>query len=359
MTGGAPRLDVRLLDRGEVGTLDPAAWDRLSDVSVAANPFYERWSLVPALRHFEKSERVYVVAAYDAGRLVALFPVVIKRKAWLLRYVAVWQFPSCLSTDVLIEPGHPLSEVADAIMMKLKVSIMISPTHGSSGFDVTPASNFCQISRERKAVTRFSTWEEYLARLPGKHRRETKRVIARLFEEEGARYVASDVDLRSKWYPAYLDVEQDSWKKAAGKTISSDPDKTKYFEEAIQSGEQMGKVEFQALLNDDEVLAISFRFKGQLKACEVKTSYREKYKKLYPGVVLESLNIKHISEEDYTIVDSCSFGNEVVERIWPDKIAVSRTTLFKKDAIGRLARFFYQGFKRLGFISSVGKMACR
>lgn len=358
MSGNAAKLDVRLLNRDEVGGIDPADWDRLSDASVAANPFYERWSLLPALRHFDRSERIYVVVVHDLDRLVGLFPVIIKTKAWLLRYAAVWKFPNCLATDVLLEPGYPLSIVAVEIMKQLKVSVIISSVHGLAGFDVDSADFFCQIRRERKALTHFRTWPDYLARMPAKHRREIKRVIARLIDKQNVKYVTSNVDLFSKWYPAYLDLEQDSWKQAAGKTISSDSDAEKYFAEAIQSGEAKGKVEFQALQSDEEMLAMSFRFKAQLRACEVKTSYREKYRKLYPGVVLESLNIQNLSEKDYTAVDSCAFENYAVERIWPDEITIARTILFRKSAVGRLARFFYQNLKNSRFISRVGKMAC-
>jgi hypothetical protein len=343
----ATGLDIRILDRCDVGTIDPVAWDFLADVSSPPNPFYERWSLVPALKHLDKGKRVQLVTVYRAGSLVCLFPVRLHGWAGAFRALTIWRFPDCGATDVLCESGVSFEVVLRDIMTRLRAPVAVSTKHRPEGFDVARHLGFCRILRTRKAVTRVTTWDAYQAGLSGKHRRENRRVISRALDKEGMRYVTSDVDLISSWYPRYLDVERESWKFSAGNTLSSNAGIFKYFEEAIQYGEEGGKIEFRALLKGDEVAAMSFRFKAQHNAYEIKTTYSNKFKHLYPGVVLELLNIRDLLGDRFVLADSCSNNNPVVQRIWPDEISICRTIVFDDSLPGDIAKFIYSRYRTL------------
>lgn len=343
----ATGLDIRIVDRCDVGTIDPAAWDCLADVSRLPNPFYERWSLVPALKHLEKGKRVQLVTVYRAGSLVCLFPVRLHGWAGAFRALTIWRFPDCGATDVLCETGVPFEVVLRDIMSRLRAPVAISTRHRPEGFDVVRHLRFCRIQRTRKAVSRVTSWEAYQAGLSGKHRRENRRVMSRALDREGMRYVTSDVGLISSWYRRYLDVERESWKFPAGNALSSDAGVVKYFEEAIQYGEKERKIEFQALLKDDEVAAMSFRFKAQRNSYEIKTTYSNKYKHLYPGVVLELLNIRDLLGDRFLLADSCSNNNPVVERIWPDEISICRTIVFDDSPVGGIAKLIYCRYRTL------------
>lgn len=324
--------DVYLVPREAAGDITPDAWDRLSEHSVHPNPFYERWSLVPALEHLAPSEEVLVVAGYRGPELAILFPVCVRR-----RYLKVWCFRDCMLTNVLQLPDVPLSPVLDTVMRRLHAVLMISPMHGEGAFAET-LSHLCRFHRVRKAVTRFVDWADYEAGLSRKHRKENWRILRRLQEREGVRYVTAEVDLAGRWLPRYLEVEQASWKADCGATIAADPTKLAYFRDAIARGERQGKVQFQGLFKGEEAVAMSFRFTAQTHGYEVKTSYRKSYRQLYPGVSLELLNLRDIlSGQNFSLVDSCSLENRVVQRIWPDEIRILNSVAFIDSVPGRIA----------------------
>lgn len=341
------QIDLRLVDRADAATIDPDAWDLLAENARVPNPFYERWNLLSALKHLDKSEKVFIVTGYHSGRLVCLFPVCLKRKAVFFPYLMLWQFRDCLMSDVLYDGSVPLSSVFRALMDRLKVQMIVSPTHRKEGFEIASDCGFCQIRRSRKAIVRSTSWEEYQSTLPRKYRKENRRIMTRLLDKVGARYVTAEEDLAERWLPLYMDTENISWKARHGHVTSSDIDRRSYLEEAISRGEKKKKIEFQALVKGDDVLAISFRFKAQNNAYDIKTTYSEKYKNYYPGVVLELLNIKSVLEKGFTLVDSCAFKNKVVDRLWPDDVVLYRTVVFKKTIAGKLAQLVYMGYRQI------------
>ena len=346
MTALPPHLRMRIVDREQVETIDPQAWDRLADRSRTANPFYERWNLIAALNHLDKDETIFIVTVYEGERLVCLFPALLKRKAGPFRYLSVWQFGDCLVSDVLCEPGVPLPAVLDHLMDMFKVTVLISSRHTDGGFDVLPDAFFCQLQSERKAVIEAISWDEYQARVPGKHRKENKRIVNRLIQKEHAKYLTSDVQITARWFPDYLRMERESWKSVSGGSIYSEECRRNYFAEALERGERQNKVEFQGIYIDGDPVAMSFRFKAQRNAYEIMTAYSSRYKHLYPGVVLELLNLDGIFKDRFALVDSCNYNNKVVDRVWPDRITISRTVVFGRSAVGRIERWGYRQFRR-------------
>ncbi len=351
-------MEIRILDRSEVSSIDPDSWDRLADNSCVPNPFYERWHLLSALEHLDLGNEVLVVTAYREDRLVCLFPVVLQRKALLFRYIELWHFCDCLASDVLREPGVTFGPILKEVMNRLQATVVVSPAHVEEGFDLDSDFSYCRTRKRRRAVTQFTSWEGYLQRLPRKYRKESKRILSRLMEKEGVRYVTSEKELSSKWFPLYCDIEDQSWKAKDGRLLSAEIENIHYYEQALERGEAQNKVEFQALLKNDEVLAISFRFKTGRKAFEVKTSYNEKYKSLYPGVVLELMNIRNVLDTDFALVDSCGWHNKVVERVWPDRIDVYRTVIFKCSIPGQTAKLLYRFIKWLRMSSHPVDLTC-
>jgi len=346
---GSPtgEIDIRILDRLEAVAIDSVAWDRLADNARVPNPFYERWHLVPALKYLDKNEKIFVVTGYDAGRLVCLFPVCLKRIGVFFLYLKLWAFCDCLMSDVLYIQGVPLDSVFRRVMDRLRVHMIVSPKHRNEGFDIANGCNFSQSRLSRKGVSMPRTWDEYLRELPRKHRKENKRIMTRLLEKEGAHYVSSEDELVAKWLPRYMETEKRSWKAKRGSVISSDSDRTNYFAEAIGAGEGGKKVEFQSVVKDDVVFAMSFRFKAQDNAYEIKTVYDEAYKNYNPGVVLELLNIRGALEKGFTLVDSCAFENKVADRLWPDVIHLYRTRVFRKTLAGEVARALYVTYRNV------------
>lgn len=340
-------MKIHLLDRSGAEKIDRDAWQSLADHSVTPNPFYEPWCLLPALRHLHRIETVFVVTAYLQQRLIALFPICLKKKGPGLRLLSIWRFQDCLLTDVLCEVEQDFPEIAETLMRKLDAQLWVSSTHTAHGFPIGDPRNYFRIVRPRKAITRKYGWNQYLELQPRKMRNENRRVMSRLFEREGVRYVTSDSELRSRWLPLYADLENRSWKGVEGSAICKDNERHAFYRNVMQLGEPLKKIEFQAISIGEDMASMSFRYKAQRNAYEIKTSYCYDYRNLYPGVVLELLNIKGILESDIDLADSCAPSNSVVERIWPDEILIYRTTFFGNSVKSRLYSAALKGYRKI------------
>jgi hypothetical protein len=340
-------MKIRLLDRSEAETLDRDAWQSLADHSVTPNPFYEPWCLLPALRHLHPGHTVLVAAVYIRQRLVALFPICLTKKGPGLRLLRLWRFQDCLLTDVLCDVEQTFPEIAEALMRKLDAQVWVSSTHTTHGFSVGDPRNYFRIVRPRKAITEKYGWNRYLELQPRKVRKENRRVMSRLLEREGVRYVTGDRGLRSRWFPLYADLENRSWKGIEGSAICRDNDRYAFYRDVMQLGEPLKKIEFQAISIGEDMAAMSFRYTAQRNAYEIKTSYCPDYRNLYPGVVLELLNIKGLLESDIEVADSCAPSNSVVERIWPNEIPIYRTTFFGNSVKSRFYSAALKGYRKI------------
>ena len=120
-----------------------------------------------------------------------------------------------------------------------------------------------------------------------------------------------------------------------------------YLREKVRLGEEKQKIKFQVLYKRHEVLAVSFRYVTKNTLYEIKTTYNDKYNKLYPGVVLELLNIQDMLNSDYLLADSCATPhNSVVNRTWPDQRDIFRTMLFRNTVRGKIAKAIYKVHKQ-------------
>jgi len=166
--------------------------------------------------------------------------------------------------------------------------------------------------------------------------------MSRLLGQKDVVYTTVDDELASKWLPLFLNMEGNSWKGKAGRAVEQDNEKLKYLREVVKLGEQRKKIKFQVLQKGHEVLALSFRYVTRNTLYEIKTTYNEKYNKLYPGIVLELLNVQDMLNSDYKLADSCATPhNSVINRIWPDRRDIFRTVLFRRTMLGEVAETFY------------------
>ena len=331
---------VKIYTREQAEAIDPAAWDALADRSRSTNPFYERWNLLPALRYLEPDTVVYVVTVYRGGELVALFPVSVGHFLFL-RYLKIWCHRDVPVTDVLSHPALDLAPVFQKVLSQLRGVLLISQKHMFARIQSEHDGVVAYSRRTRRAVVRNISWEGHQAELTGKDRREHKRIVRRALQREGIVYRTSDTEQGVDWFGKYLDVERGSWKAHSGRTLYASSPRFAYFKELVALGEQQRKVKFQGLFKDEEPIAMSFRFTCGQSAYEIKTSYKERFQRLYPGVVLELLNMRSLlSDPDLVFADSCSQRNAVVERVWPDQVVIQKSFVFAESWVGRFSRRF-------------------
>lgn len=340
-------MKIRLVQRNHAPDIDSEAWDKLANKSLTPNPFYERWSLLPALKYLGLEETIFIVTIYDNRELTGLFPVCLRGSNLHLRYLEIWKFKDCYLTDPLFSQDWVPLDIFNALMRQLNAHTLISSTHTIHGFGIETPNGAYRYHRSRGAITEFNGWETYLNKLSSKNRYEHKRVMSRLLGQKDVEYLTTDTDLSSKWLPIFLDIENNSWKGESGRATKQHSNRLMYIRETVKLGEEMQKIKFQVLYKRHEVLAVSFRYVTANTTYEIKTTYNDKYNKLYPGVVLELLNIQDLLNSDYLLADSCATPhNSVVNRIWPDQRKIFRTVLFRNTVRGKVAKIIYKARKQ-------------
>lgn len=337
------KLDVKILTRAEVHTLDVEDWKSLASQSCNINPFYEYWSLLPALKYLDLERDVFLVVASIEGVLVALFPIIKMKHALGLSFLSTWHHNQCFFTDPLCTDRNLLHPIIDEVLRKFKATIFRFSQHGENSLGVVYQSQCLGYRELRGSVCEIGKVEDFFQSLPGKVRSENKRIINRLFNVTGAEYTTSKLTTNRNWLKEYCYLESMSWKGKVGGAINSNADTQIYYREMCELATQEGALEFQGLFNQRETLAISFRITSQGIGFDLKTSYNELFKDFYPGVVLEIMNLKSLRRDSLTMVDSCTHhNNKLINRIWPGKRPILTSYYFKNDLAGKILKTIYR-----------------
>lgn len=336
-------MRVEILTRKEAIKISSEQWDYLSDSSKNINPFFERWCLSPALKYLDCEKELYVVVAYIEDQLSVLFPIHIRRHALRFRYISVWQHSQCFFCEPLCINRNLLYEVIHFVMVKMGLSIIRLPIHEKYAFGQDIDSQSISFPFSRGVVSNFSELDSHFEKLPRRTKLENKRIVNRLFSVTGALYICSRKDEERNWLEDYCQLENSGWKGRTGGSIQSTPDVYSYYQEVYNTAINSGRMEFQGLFNQCEVLAISLRICSKNKGFDLKTSYNEMFKELYPGVVLEIQNLKALSNSAFEMIDSCATpGNRLINRIWPEQRNIQLSYYFDRGFIGRVLRWLYK-----------------
>jgi hypothetical protein len=332
-------MKIEILNRTQVNQIDLEQWQQLSNDSIYINPFYEPWCLIPALRHLDPQKEVYIVAVYDNGTLTALFPVFLKSHRLFIRCVAIWKHSQCFLSNPLCLEETPLAEIICYVAKKLSATIFQIKDHTPffSVHTINLPNVIIRTTRGAIFITREI--EEHLKLLPKKLRSENKRIKNRLLKECDATYQTSRSLPSIDWLDTYCKLEDSGWKRQQKSSIYSNPEVRCYYSEMSEDAMKFGKIEFQGLFSGYTTLASSFRIASRNCAFELKTSYNEKFRRYYPGAVLELINLEAIDAQSYVFVDSCTNpGNRLVNRLWPARMDIWNSFYFPNIISGTILR---------------------
>jgi hypothetical protein len=336
-------FDIKVFQHHEAEQIDRSQWIALADESVNINPFFEYWALLPALKNLAIDGEVFVVTVWKKKKLIALFPVTVKKTYLNVRFLSVWQHTECYLSDPLCSEPGILIGVVRQLIEDMGLLVARINQHTAASFGNRLDCNSVSFTSCRGAVLQPGRIEGYLGKLPRKVRLENKRITSRLFRITGATYQTSTKNPRHSWLHDYCSLEQAGWKGRVKGAIFSDQKRRNYYSEMYEMARPLRKIEFQGLFNKKESLAISFRMVSLNCAFELKTSYNEEFRQFYPGVVLELINLHNLADSGYEFVDSCTnANNSLVNRLWPDRRTMVDSLYFHSKLSGRILRSVYR-----------------
>jgi CelD/BcsL family acetyltransferase involved in cellulose biosynthesis len=300
-------------------------WTGLAASAAEANPFYEPWMLLPALRAFAERDRVEVILAFRGELLCGLFPVAYRRGR-----AELWRHPYCYLTAPLLRRGCERLAIRcwlDAMAGRASiVRLEDAPGTGRVRLHLVDELNerrwpaLVTEAYTRAVLRRAGTPDEFLARaLAGKRRKEFRRQRARLSEQGvlTTDELSPGSDPRP-WIAELLALEAQGWKGRAG--VASLPHRA-FLEEMAAGAAREGKLQMLALRLDGRPLALKLNLLGGEGAFAFKIAFDESFARFSPGVLLELDNVERAHRlPSLRWMDSCAAPNRfMINHLWPDR----------------------------------------
>lgn len=341
-------LKVDYLSPEKISQIPAEQWDELSASSQFQNVFYERAVLVPAAKFLVDKEDVQIVTAYyEDSQLIALFPIKIQISAMGFTHVSVWKNNNCFLCDPLCNKPNLMDAIIKQIIQKFDATVFRIEEHSYLAYGKYMQQSSFSNSKYRGAVCDGTAIQQHFFWQHKKIRSEHQRIEQRLFKIPQTTYKTSETDPQINWLDEYCKLESAGWKRQLKGDIYSSENLTHYYQALQAANHPMTSISFQGIFLAQQALAISFRIISNGYAYDLKTSYNQEYRHLYPGVVLELKNLQALAGLNIKFLDSCtSPDNQVINRIWPDKRQLLDSTLYTHPPTAKLYRIIYR-FKPL------------
>lgn len=333
---GTPRLLVQPWRAAHV--LDNRwDWQELADRASTPNPFFERWSLLPALENFAAEHPVRLLTLYDGEELVGLMPIALSRDYYgkVIPHVSCWLHHNAFCGAPLVASGYEIafwSALLEWADMEGKKSPFLHlaklPTDGALyaalrnvlALQQRPA---CVVQKEERALLASElSPEDYFAQsMSTKKRKELRRQHKRLSEEGELQFHRSQgsEDIEA-WIDAYLWLEKAGWKGAQCTSLADSHATTEFFRATIAGAADAARLERLTMTLDGRPIAMLANFLTPPGAFSFKTTFDEDFARFSPGVLLQRENLELLANPLIDWVDSCAAADHpMIERIWREK----------------------------------------
>jgi CelD/BcsL family acetyltransferase involved in cellulose biosynthesis len=341
---------------------DCAQWDALARRAASPNPFFESWSLRPALAHFDPHGRVKLgQLRRPDGTLSALIPI--ERRPRYGRYpiphLASWLHANCFLGAPLVANGgetafwRGLLEWADhhagsALFLHLAAMPLDEPlTDALIALCEAQGRQIALVHREERAMLASQlSPADYLANaVPGKKRKEYRRQHARLSEQGTLAFVrqSDDADL-SGWIDHFLALEAQGWKGRAGSALACADRTAGLFRQSLIGAAQRGQLERLSLTLDGQPIAMLVNFLAAPGAFSFKTAFDERFARFSPGVLLQLENLALLERGEIHWCDSCAAADHpMIDSLWTERRRIGRFSVaiggkLRRAAFGRLVQ---------------------
>lgn len=321
------------------------AWDELALHASELNPFFESWSLLPALRHLD-SEGVQVLIVWEDSsrqKMLGLMPVVVVRefRGLPIKRTTIWRHEYCFLSTPLVAKNclvevleFMLNSIGESKDLPSFISMYwlageceIIPTlseHVIVGFESKGKSQ----AISRAMVTTVGDYEKaFLPTLNKKKLKELRRNKNRLSEKGNlqTRLIdqnSSNTEIESA-VQCFIELENQGWKREQGTAIACNKKHQRFFEESLLKGVTNGGAHIVKMTLDDETIAaiILIRSATGTHAYTVKIASDGDYQAYSLGslLMLETTQLA-FSNAEILQIDSCAAADHpMINRIWRER----------------------------------------
>ena len=340
---------VEMLDAAGLQALQPE-WEALAADAAEANPFYEHWMLLPALRAFGEGDGFRCAAVWQDGTLGALFPMQLQQRfhGMPIRTLRSWSHRNMLHCTPLIR-GKGGSQNA----VKCVTALLQSRLAAVYDFDWTCTDGYFYGALVESVLAQGLPWmvtDAYMrpALVRGRDPRERfnsntrnnlrrNETRLRAHGEINPVRLAPGDDLQ-KWVAQFIELEASGWKGRAGTAIGCREDDRRFFGEVFAEAFRRERLIVTGLDLAGKPLARHVMLAGGEGCFSLKLAYDEAHEKSSPGMLAEVDNVRQFMEnpgprwiDSNTARESQGYG-----RVWKDCRTVQRVAV-GAGGIGRLA----------------------
>jgi CelD/BcsL family acetyltransferase involved in cellulose biosynthesis len=323
-----------------------SAWENLAAHAVEPNAFYEPWMLLPAIRFLSSpTQLLFVLVVAEApvsGQpeiLCGFFPLERSSRYHRLplSHLRLWKHLYCYLCTPLLRKGsehETLTAFLDWLAMDPRGSTLFEfplvtadqPVFQSLSTVLKERERpFFLSKRETRALLRSrADGEAYLVEaLPGKSRKEFRRLERRLSELGPLEYVEpalADVDT---WTDDFLALEAKGWKGRRGTAMASTEAGRRFFTAIARAGPD--RIMLLGLYVGGRPVALKCNLLADEGAFSFKIAFDELYGRFSPGVLLELENIRRFHARAAPgWMDSCAAPEHfMANRLWMERRIVS------------------------------------
>jgi CelD/BcsL family acetyltransferase involved in cellulose biosynthesis len=336
------------------------AWEELAACAVEPNVFYEPWMLLPAIAAFAAGVALRFVLVYaerpgEPSRLCGLFPFerTSRYKRLPVAQLKLWRHKHCYLGTPLLRQGHARqclaalldwseSDPRGAAFVEWGLIAEDGAFHEAltGALADTGRRSFVSMRTTRAMLRPRGNCEAFLAEaLPGKSRKEFRRLERRLSDTGAVRYIEPDgVAEAERWSRDFLALEARGWKGRRGSAFDCTEANREFFARIVRDAARRGQLMMLGLKVGDRLVALKCNFLAGEGSFAFKIAYDEAYARFSPGALLELENIRRFhARPALQWMDSCADPEHfMANRLWLDR----RSLVTTLTATGRTAGHF-------------------
>jgi CelD/BcsL family acetyltransferase involved in cellulose biosynthesis len=331
---------------------DIGRWEELAAEAAEPNPFFEPGYVLPAAELIG-GRRLALLVVQTADQWSACLPIHRPRRWHRVPFasVATWDHKYSFLGTPLARPereesalgtmARELTRQRRAAFVGLDALTDEGPVRAAlrAAFEEEGREEVRVSEHERAVLRRRAAVDDYVS-LKAKYRRELERKRRRLEDELDAQLQLVDRGQDGKAVDEFMELEASGWKGQSGTAVASLEQDAEFFRTICRSFRELGRLHLISLQANGQPVAMACNLRaGEGMFC-LKITFDERRRRSSPGA---QLVLGHVSwfhhDGNVAWMDSCvPPGNQLVNRLWPDRRRIVTVALPANSATGRMAR---------------------
>jgi hypothetical protein len=299
--------------------------------------------VLPAAKHLGGGE-VGLLTAGNGDGWSACLPVRSGRLGGVVKSLVSWRHPYCFLGTPLVDPDRleqGVGGLIEHVLRREKLSVLAFDRVGGGptlqalrdiaaerGLDVAFQQPVARAALERRPAG------GYVDEVRPHHRREIKRLGRRLQDELEAPLTVEDHTGDEEAVDSFLGLEASGWKGQAETAMASTSAHADFFRAVCRAFADQGRLQLLSLEAESRRVAMKCNLAAGPGIFCFKIGHDAELRRFSPGVQLEKANVEIFHEQrEERFMDSCADpDNDMINRLWPDRLTVTNVVLARRGA---------------------------